>query len=491
VVDLGCGRGVECFIAARLVGARGRVVGIDMLEPMLAVARRGAQAVAGRLGFANLAFHQGYLEQLPLESATMDAVLSNCVMNLSPHKRRAFAEILRVLRPGGRLVIADVVCEREPDAAIRNDETLRGECIAGALTQRDLIGILEECGFGAIRLIKRFPYRTVAGHPFFSLTYEAVKPAAGQQVRVLARGPLTAFAPDGEPLAPGATAVLPLWQADLAGEQLFQLDGRGAVTNLDLGEGCGCALPPEADSPPAPPTERFVAGCMVCGSELHYLDREEQRRCHFCEQTFATQAICAKGHYVCDACHSRDARQVIESICLASDETDMLRLLERITAHPAFPANGPDYHALVPAVILTTYRNLGGRLAREAILTGIRRGAQVAGGSCAFWGVCGAATGVGIAFSLILQANPMQARARQTVQTAVQQVLAEIAALRAARCCRRDSFLALRKAARLSRSLLPVPLRAEAELDCRQWQGNTGCLGDRCPLGGRRVGRQR
>jgi hypothetical protein len=229
---------------------------------------------------------------------------------------------------------------------------------------------------------------------------------------------------------------------------------------------------------------------MVCGSELRYLEREEQRRCHFCEQTFATQAVCAQGHYVCDACHARDARQVIETICLASDDTDMLRLLDRITAHPAFPANGPDYHALVPAVILTTYRNLGGHLPREAILTGIRRGAQVVGGSCAFWGVCGAAAGVGIAFSLLLEANPMKARERQGVQQAVQQVLADIAALRAARCCRRDSFLALRRAARLSRSLLPVTLRAEAALDCRQWRSNAGCLGARCPLGARRAGRE-
>ena len=163
MVDLGSGRGVECFIAARQVGARGKAIGVDMLEQMLAAAQRGAAAVAVNLGYRNLEFRHGYLEQLPLEDQSVDVVLSNCVMNLSPDKRRAFGEILRVLRPGGRLVISDVVCEEEPDAAIRNDDILRGECIGGALTQRDLVGILEEAGFVAVRFLKRFPYRVVGG----------------------------------------------------------------------------------------------------------------------------------------------------------------------------------------------------------------------------------------------------------------------------------------------------------------------------------------
>jgi 7,8-dihydro-6-hydroxymethylpterin dimethyltransferase len=148
VLDLGCGAGVECFIAARLVGAGGRVFGVDMLEAMLARAEQGAAGVAATLGYHNLEFRKGYLEELPLPDSAIDVVLSNCVINLSSHKRRTFAEILRVLKPGGRLVIADVVTETEPDPALKNDEILRGECLAGALTQRDLFGMLGNRGSG-------------------------------------------------------------------------------------------------------------------------------------------------------------------------------------------------------------------------------------------------------------------------------------------------------------------------------------------------------
>ncbi len=483
VVDLGSGRGVECFIAARQVGARGKAIGVDMLEPMLAAAQRGAAAVATNLGYRNLEFRQGYLEQLPLDDQSVDVVLSNCVMNLSPDKRRAFAEILRVLRPGGRLVISDVVCEEEPGAAIRNDDILRGECIGGALAQRDLVGILQESGFVAVRLLKRFPYRVVGGHPFFSLTYQAIKAASPETVRVLWRGPLSGVGPDGALLVPGTVSTLGRVQADLMGEGVFQLDAQGAVTNLDLGQGCCCSVPPETRQPGQPQTTpRFLSGCMVCGAPLKYLDQDRQQDCHFCGGTGTTRAMCTNGHFVCDTCHAEDARQVIERVCLVTGETDMLRLFDAISAHPAFPDNGPEYHALVPGVILATGRNLGLQISNETLLTGIRRGAQVAGGSCAYWGVCGAATGVGVAFSLLLEANPMKAAARQAVQTVVQQVLAKISALQAARCCRRDSVLALRKAAQLSEGLLAVALQAKDGIGCSSRRQKDGCLGGNCPL---------
>jgi len=121
-VDLGCGRGVECFLAARAVGVNGRVIGVDMLDSMLGIARSGAAQVAGNLGYENMEFRKGYLEALPLETGSVDPVISNCVLNLTADKRRTFAEIRRVLRPGGRVVVSDVVTEHVPDAAILNDD---------------------------------------------------------------------------------------------------------------------------------------------------------------------------------------------------------------------------------------------------------------------------------------------------------------------------------------------------------------------------------
>ena len=137
---------------------------------------------------------------------------------------------------------------------------------------------------------------------------------------------------------------------------------------------------------------------------------------------------------------------------------------------------------MVPAIIVTAYRNSGGSVTDDLIETAIRRGAQVIGGSCAFTGICGAATGVGIAFSLLLQANPIKPQQRQVVQQVTQQVLKEIAEFEAARCCQRDCWLGLKKAAALSAEYLPIPLTAEAIIGCSQRNQNKECIGMVCPV---------
>lgn len=488
VVDLGSGRGVECFIAAKLTGGNGQVFGIDMLDDMLTIARSGGQAVSRNLGYNNLAFRKGYLEELPLDDSAADLVLSNCVMNLSMHKRRAFAEIFRSLKPGGRLVMSDVVCETDPPAGIKNDETLRGECIGGALTQKDLIGILDETGFTAICLLKRFPYRTVQNHPFYSLTFEARKPNLSAKVPVIYRGPgMALLLPDGNSLHSGIVQSLPRQLAESLGEQVFLLDESGAVTNLNLQDGCACALPPEeqpTDSEPSTSNRvpRNASGCMVCGTPLVYVSREQSISCAYCGETHHTAARCEQGHFVCDRCHAEDALQVIEHLCLSTQETDMLLLLEQIRQHPLVPTNGPEHHGLVPGIILATYRNLGGAIDAETIRTGIRRGAQVIGGSCAYVGICGAVTGVGVAFSLLLEANPLKPTERHLLQSAVQEAIAGIASQQAARCCQRDCMLALQAAARISPRLLPIPLLARKDIRCQQQHKNRECQGKECPL---------
>lgn len=246
VLDLGCGAGVECLIAARLTGPAGRVFGLDMLPPMLARAAKAAEGAAARLGYANVHFLQGYLETLPLADGIVHCAISNCVLNLSGRKRRLFAEIRRVLRPGGRLVFSDVVCETPPGAAIRNDPTLRGECIGGVLTQRDLVGILEESGFTAVRIIRRFPYRVVRGHSFFSATVEARRPEASPvRRRVIYRGPFrAALTHAGDLLPVGQVREVVLHEADLANDSLLLLDEGGETLNPAPGDGAGCCCQP-------------------------------------------------------------------------------------------------------------------------------------------------------------------------------------------------------------------------------------------------------
>jgi SAM-dependent methyltransferase len=511
VVDLGSGTGVECLIAAKMVGPEGRVVGVDMLDEMLRLARKGARAVGERLGYENVRFEKAYLEELPLPDRSVDVVLSNCVLNLSHHKRRTFAEIFRVLKAGGRLVVSDVVCEDEPSSAIRNDETLRGECIAGALTQRDLVGLVEEAGFSSFLVRHRFPYRVVGGHPFFSMTFEARRPGGERKTRLLYRGPLAAaVTPDGTLIPAGTTRLAAVPEGEAWSGQLFEIGAEGQILNADVGApACCCGdTPPEAvplhaaaagvmpvaeastDTPPSvepagrngPARERLPRGCMVCGRPLEYSSVEREARCAYCGETVLTTAVCAAGHFVCDACHAEDALTLIERVCLRSRETDMITLLRRIRAHRAIPLHGPEHHALVPGIILSTYRNLGGSLTDDAIAAGIRRGARVPGGACGFMGVCGAATGVGIGFSLILESTPVTPEPRRHIQAATTAVLGEIARFEAARCCQRECYVALRTAARLSRGLLPVPLRAEGDLLCGQFPDNEECIEAACPL---------
>jgi MoaA/NifB/PqqE/SkfB family radical SAM enzyme/SAM-dependent methyltransferase len=431
VVDLGSGTGVECLIASKLVGELGKVTGIDMLDPMLELASRGASAVADNLGYANVVFKKGYLESLPLESGSADVILSNCVLNLSGDKRSTFEEIRRVLSDGGRLVVSDVVCEEEPPAAIRNDATLKGECIAGALTERDLAGLLEEAGFTSLRVVKKFPYREVRGHPFFSLTFEASLTGEGM-------------------------------------EQYFEFVGERR-----LSEGISCCCGGE--------TKQSV-GCMVCGRPLEYFSEEREAACAYCGERQLTTALCEDGHFVCDGCHAEDGLDVIEQICVTTTESDVIALLEKIRSHGSIPMHGPEHHSMVPGIILAAYRNLGGEISDDTIRSGIKRGAQVPGGFCGFAGSCGAATGVGIAFALILGSTPLKGGERAAALQATSAVLDRISRLEAARCCQRESFVSLMTAVELSRTMLPIPLETEATLICRQSKENEECIKALCPV---------
>jgi len=249
LVDLGSGSGVECFIAAAQVGPRGRVFGIDMTREMLELARKSQESVVSELGFNNLEFRQGYLEDLPLPEATADIVISNCVINLSPDKRTTFHEIYRILKPGGRLVVSDVVTDTAIPISIKNNLKFRGECLGGALQQEHLLAMLRAVGFAEARLLKRFPYRQEETTRFFSLTFSCRKPApAGPEIEVVYRGPLAALAgEDGKLLFKGRPARISSRLAEQLGEALFRLDGQGGVPNQATTNSCGCDCGPRPE----------------------------------------------------------------------------------------------------------------------------------------------------------------------------------------------------------------------------------------------------
>lgn len=148
VLDLGAGAGADVLISARRVAPGGRAIGLDMTDEMLALARANAAAA----GVENAEFVKGYIEQVPLPDASVDVVISNCVINLAADKRRVLREAARVLRPGGRFAVSDVIADPEMDEATRADMRQWTGCIAGALTRTEFEQALEDAGFEQIEI---------------------------------------------------------------------------------------------------------------------------------------------------------------------------------------------------------------------------------------------------------------------------------------------------------------------------------------------------
>jgi len=151
VLDLGSGGGFDAFLAAREVGARGRVIGVDMTPAMVSKARHNAE----QAGLDNVEFRLGEIEYLPVADGTVDVIISNCVINLSPDKARVFREAWRVLRPGGRLAISDVVATAELPDEVKGDLRLHACCVAGAAHIDALRAMLEAAGFSAIQITSK------------------------------------------------------------------------------------------------------------------------------------------------------------------------------------------------------------------------------------------------------------------------------------------------------------------------------------------------
>jgi len=152
VLDLGSGAGLDCFFAAKKVGPTGRVIGVDMTPEMIERATASAQ----RMGIANVEFRYGYIESLPVETDTVDVIISNCVINLSPDKRSVFAEAFRVLKPGGKLAVSDIVTDGPLPEAVKQSLSAWAGCVAGAVEATEYIGMMESVGFTSVSVTPVF-----------------------------------------------------------------------------------------------------------------------------------------------------------------------------------------------------------------------------------------------------------------------------------------------------------------------------------------------
>jgi len=186
VLDLGSGAGRDVYLLAQLVGAGGRVIGVDMTDEQIAVARRHLDYHAEKFGYANVAFHQGYIEKLDelgLADGSVDVIVSNCVINLSPDKLAVLREAHRLLKPGGELYFSDVYADRRVPQHLVDDPQLYGECLSGALYWNDFLNLAKRAGFADPRLVEdrrlsidNAQVEARIGHiDFYSATYRLFK----------------------------------------------------------------------------------------------------------------------------------------------------------------------------------------------------------------------------------------------------------------------------------------------------------------------------
>ncbi|MBI5682049.1 MAG: methyltransferase domain-containing protein [Deltaproteobacteria bacterium] len=175
LLDLGSGGGIDCFIAAKYVGKNGGVIGIDMTDEMLNKAKKNSKTVAKNLGYDVVEFKKGFLESVPVPENTIDVVTSNCVVNLSPDKKKVFNEIYRILKDNGRFCISDIVSDKDVPLDMQVDNQLWGECISGALREDEFISIAKEAGFYGLEIIKRYLYKDTGSIKFYAITVSGYK----------------------------------------------------------------------------------------------------------------------------------------------------------------------------------------------------------------------------------------------------------------------------------------------------------------------------
>ncbi|MBA7473041.1 Arsenite methyltransferase [subsurface metagenome] len=193
VLDLGAGAGLDCFLAAHKVGKKGKVIGVDMTPEMLEKARENAK----KGNYGNVEFRLGEIENIPAADDSIDVVISNCVINLSPDKKRVFEEAFRVLKPGGRLMVSDIVLLKELPDFIKNSIAAYVGCLSGAVMKGEYVEVIREAGFREVKIIDEtsFPIECIANDPAakviidkMNLPTEKIKDTANSVVSIKVQG---------------------------------------------------------------------------------------------------------------------------------------------------------------------------------------------------------------------------------------------------------------------------------------------------------------
>lgn len=225
-----------------------------------------------------------------------------------------------------------------------------------------------------------------------------------------------------------------------------------------------------------------VAVCLVCGKPLAYFEEAQEVTCRLCGKKETGHSVCTDGHYVCDACHRAGGVACAIECCLSTTSRDPVAIAQQIMAHDAFYPNGPEHHVLAGAALLAAYRNAGGSVDLEAGLSELaRRGEQVPGGACGYWGVCGASISAGQFWSIVSGSTPMTRAPWGQCQRLASRIGAALADIGGPRCCKRATFTALLEGAAFVRETCGISMDVPDEVVCAFHDRNRECLRGKCP----------
>ncbi|HEX2946301.1 MAG TPA: DUF5714 domain-containing protein [Clostridia bacterium] len=307
----------------------------------------------------------------------------------------------------------------------------------------------------------------------------------------------------GNTLAPDCRPVQELIETGVKYyiDEIMQMSGDDQANNpadkSEAGPDCGQADEPENEAAactccaPAPESTenkpvinvccapKKTEGCLICGSELVYTSGAVKKEfCVICGREFESNVKCKNGHYVCDACHRSDILEKVEKLLQSSMENNPVKLAKKVFGLAGLNMHGPEYHSIVPAILVAAWQNNSGKKDASKIREAIRRGTDIKGGSCGFGGNCGAGVGAGIAVSIIEGATPMSGVGRSAANRATGQALIDISMNVGPRCCKREAVTSIES---FMKSTDYFAGFSGTKYICSQYGKNKDCIHQRCP----------
>ena len=221
--------------------------------------------------------------------------------------------------------------------------------------------------------------------------------------------------------------------------------------------------------------------CLICEAPLEYLESDILMECEICHKQESSKTRCINGHYVCSECHTQGLDSIIK-LCLGEPSKNPIKIIEKMMSMPFCHMHGPEHHVMVGAALLTAYKNAGGEIdLHSALIEMMSRGKEVPGGSCGFWGACGAGISSGMFISIISKSTPLANEPFALSHKMTSKSLAQIGEIGGPRCCKRDSFLSILAAVDFVKEHFGINME-RTEVVCSYSAQNNQCIGKRCPF---------